>query len=82
MKFEHRRLFWPVLIAVCGIVCGAEAHNGQAGVAYPLAGITVDGDLSDWPEGMRRYPILHNDDGDPTGGAGDFRGFFRVGYNV
>ena len=50
-------------------------------VAYPVEGITVDGDLSDWPEEMIAYPILFQDDGDPLHGSGDFGGSFRVGYS-
>ena len=28
-------------------------HSGAVAVAVPIAGITLDGDLSDWPEGMQ-----------------------------
>jgi len=38
--------------------CSVEAHNGKVAIAVPVEGIVVDGDLSDWPEDMRRYPIL------------------------
>ena len=36
----------------------AAAHNGAMAIAVPVAGIEVDGDLSDWPEGMRWYPVV------------------------
>ena len=26
-------------------------------IAVPVEGITIDGDLSDWPQDMVRYPI-------------------------
>ena len=29
-----------------------SAHNGAVAIAVPVEGIVVDGDLSDWPEGM------------------------------
>ena len=28
----------------------AQAHNGTTGICLPLRGITIDGDLTDWPE--------------------------------
>lgn len=33
------------------------AHNGQVALAVPVQGIAVDGDLGDWPAGMRTYPF-------------------------
>ena len=38
-------------------VLPAEAHNGAVALAVPIEGIVVDGDLSDWPEDMRRYAV-------------------------
>jgi len=35
----------------------AQAHNGKIALAYPVEGIVIDGDLSEWPEGIRIYPI-------------------------
>ncbi len=35
----------------------ALAHNGAVALAYPIDGIIIDGDLSDWSDDMRRYPI-------------------------
>lgn len=60
----------------------AEAHNGAVAIAVPVAGITIDGDFSDWPADMRRYPILHREDGIRLKNAEDFQGEFRVGYNA
>ena len=36
----------------------AYAHNGAVAIAMPVEGIVIDGELSDWPEGMRQYPIV------------------------
>ncbi len=33
------------------------AHNGKMAVATPVEGLVVDGDLSDWPEGLTRHPV-------------------------
>ncbi len=34
-----------------------SAHNGAMAIAEPVRGITIDGDLSDWPEGMATYTV-------------------------
>lgn len=57
------------------------AHNGAMAIAVPVKGIKVDGDLSDWPAGMRRYPIARPEFGDKPKGPADFQGEFRIGYN-
>ena len=33
------------------------AHNGSTAYALPLEGITIDGDLSDWPDDLQVYPV-------------------------
>ena len=57
------------------------AHNGAVAIAVPVEGITIDGDLSDWPEGTERYPIRHNVSGDAPEDIADFRGEFAVSYS-
>ena len=32
----------------------AAAHNGAVALAWPLDGITIGGNLDDWPDDMRR----------------------------
>ena len=59
----------------------ANAHNGKVALAVPVEGIMVDGDLSDWPEGMRRYPILLPELGVHPKGPDDLEGTFRIGYH-
>jgi hypothetical protein len=58
-----------------------EAHNGSVAIAVPVEGIVVDGDFSDWPEGMTRCPILLLEYGEKLKDAEDFAGDFRIGYN-
>jgi ligand-binding sensor domain-containing protein/serine phosphatase RsbU (regulator of sigma subunit) len=58
------------------------AHNGAVAIALPVEGIAVDGDLSDWPEGLKRYSIGLVGPSDAPGNEEDYRGFFRIGYNV
>ena len=59
----------------------SHAHNGAVAIAVPVEGITVDGDLSDWPEGMTRYAIELAEYGDKPVGEEDYQGSFRIGFN-
>jgi len=51
-------------------------------VAVPVEEITVDGDFSDWPEGMRRYAIDAINQGTMPESEVDYRSWFQVGYNI
>jgi hypothetical protein len=57
------------------------AHNGAVAIAVPIEGIMVDGDLSDWPEGTREYPIERYEYGFSPQDSADFQGSFRIGFN-
>ena len=58
------------------------AHNGSVAYAYPIGKIKVDGNFSDWPANMVKYPIAANlSEGKPKNGA-DFSGFFQIGYRL
>jgi serine phosphatase RsbU (regulator of sigma subunit)/ligand-binding sensor domain-containing protein len=59
----------------------SHAHNGAVAIAVPVEGITVDGDFSDWPEGMREYPTELPEYGVAPRDSADFQGWFRIGYN-
>ncbi len=41
-----------ILLLVLSYPHPTHAHNGAVAIAVPVEGITVDGDLSDWPEGL------------------------------
>ena len=77
-------------IALTLVPVSARAHNGSLAVAVPVEGITVDGDLSDWPTDLQVYPIRENTDAyGPTDLSGtdldisaDFSPEFMVGYNL
>ena len=60
----------------------SHAHNGAVAIAVPVEGIIIDGDLSDWPEGMRLYPTARVLIGDKPKDEEDFQGSFRIGYNA
>ena len=60
----------------------SSAHNGKIAYARPLDKITVDGNLSDWPQNAIRYNLgTRLSDSRPASEA-DFSGYFQVGYNA
>ena len=58
-----------------------SAHNGAVAIAVPVEGIVVDRDLSDWPEGIKSYPIDELIGGDEPLEAGDIEAELRVAYS-
>jgi len=58
------------------------AHNGAVALAVPVQDIAIDGDLSDWPEEARRYPISFALYGAPPRDEEDLQGSFRIGYSA
>ena len=50
----------------------AQAHNGAVAIAVPVEGITVDGELGDWPATVDWHPIENWYGGGPGRGADDF----------
>lgn len=73
------------LIATCfwlistGIL---PADNGYVALSHPLENIVIDGDLSDWPDGLKQYPIRRNHQGDAPTHEGDLKAWFMVGHDV
>ena len=59
-----------------------QAHNGAVAIAVPVEGITVDGDLSDWPEGLAQYPIEMSAFGALMRDRDDLAASFRVGHGL
>src|SRR5262249_11836266 len=57
-------------------------------VAKPMSGITIDGRLDDWPQGLDSYPIDHQligysgYDSKPRGENPDPHAYFLVGYDL
>ena len=80
-------LFIFILLSVSSRI--AAAYNNAIAIALPVQDITVDGDLSDWPEYLPTYPIRINTNAyGPTDltatnldSSYDFSPQFRVGYN-
>ncbi|MBT6145530.1 MAG: hypothetical protein HOH74_08885, partial [Gemmatimonadetes bacterium] len=60
-----------------------QGHNGAVALAVPVTGITVDGDLSDWPQDMVSYPIREtNFASQPHSDFRDLEASFRIGYSA
>ena len=82
MILENRYLFlYFLLLLILLHPHPSHSHNGAVAIAVPIEGIVVDGDLSDWPEEIDRYPIALMESGDAPTGEEDFHGSFRIGYN-
>lgn len=56
-------------------------HNGAVAMAVPVAGIAVDGDLSDWPDGLPVYPIQRFGAWVAPTDTVDLHAWFRVGHD-
>ena len=75
------------LVALFAVVMFVESgstygQNGAVGIAYPAKGITIDGDLSDWPKNLHTYPIERVEFGDKLVGNDDLNAHFRIAYNA
>ena len=60
----------------------ATANNGTIGHAYPIEGITIDGDLSDWPAEWKKYTLTNFSDQPDSIKDSDLRAYLMVGYNL
>ncbi|MEO0339353.1 MAG: serine hydrolase [Bacteroidota bacterium] len=72
-----------LLFCLCSQLLFAQAPIPDEFIApaYPLSGITIDGELSDWPQKVRSYPIANRLWGDDAASAEDYSGSFKVGYS-
>ncbi|MHA7057652.1 serine hydrolase [Aquimarina sp. M1] len=56
--------------------------NGAIAYARPIDNIKIDGDISDWPRNLTKFPIAETPFGNQPKNKGDFSAHFQVGYNV
>lgn len=85
---QTQSICYPILFSILLMTsCQNSKQNDIAisedAIAYaiPIDGITLDGDLSEWPEDMTTYSIKNAELGDDPENKEDFEGNFRVGYN-
>ena len=81
-SFLFRRLVGLVAAVMLLGTQPTYGQNGAVGIAYPAKGITVDGDLSDWPGGLKSYPIERVESGDNLVGKDDLKACFRIAYDA
>ena len=90
--FNHQRPFYPnlkssfnLLLITASLVLATSnsviAHNGAIAYALPVSGITVDGDVSDWPSSMTRYTLNNVEVGVAIDNKEDLTASFRIGYD-
>ena len=76
---------WRVVLLALWLVLGptltTRAQDSGVALAYPVSGIKIDGDFSDWPTGLPTYAMGVIVMGPAPFDADDFTGAFRVGYS-
>lgn len=78
-SLERRLVFFAAAMLIG--TYPAHGHNDAVGIAFPARGITVNGNLGDWPAGLRTYPIERIESGDKLRGKDDLEAHFRLAYN-
>jgi ligand-binding sensor domain-containing protein/serine phosphatase RsbU (regulator of sigma subunit) len=81
-RFNRPMILLGALFLILGSGVPTRAHNGSVALAVPVEEIAIDGDFSDWPVEMRRYPIGRFGYGDSPGDASDLKAWFRLGYDI
>lgn len=59
-----------------------SAHNGAVCYAYPVSGIKIDGNLSDWPKTALLYPLEVQLEEGQAYDKSDCSAFFQLGYDL
>ena len=70
------------LLSAVFMTSNAFGHNGAATFATPVSNIKIDGDLNDWPEGVKLHVIENAEYGQKPVNHEDLSGQFRVGYDA
>ena len=77
-----RCTFFSSLLLAGALANPVAAHNGALAIGAAVAGISVDGTLSDWPQSSPRYALARADWPGAYAGEADFQGFFRIGHDA
>ncbi len=74
---------WAFAWLVAALSLGTHAADQRIALAFPVDGsrIQIDGDLSDWPTNLTRYPVRSHFLGARPVDAEDASAEFRVGYS-
>ncbi|NKB71431.1 MAG: hypothetical protein GKR89_30535 [Candidatus Latescibacteria bacterium] len=81
MNFPALGFLFIGLVSLLVQVGPVAAHNGAVAFAVPVEGLIVDGDLSDWPVGMRDYPVEIPGGGNLPVDRSDLQAVLRLGYD-
>lgn len=76
------RTFVLTFVALGALMSPAAGNNGRVAWAFPTSGITVDGDLSDWPADLPGYAVELPEYGTPPDGAADLTATMQVAHDT
>jgi CubicO group peptidase (beta-lactamase class C family) len=78
-----RTLPYALLYLLCYLLPSPTyADNGARAFVFPLTGVTVDGDLRDWPATLKRYAVDYYHFGAEADGADDLNAYWQAGYDA
>ncbi len=82
----NRRLFFLLIILIGHqrliAQSNKEALNNFIVYAQTMDKVEIDGDLSDWPKELKRYPIENKIWGADLSAQNDLKSNFRIGYSL
>ncbi|MEM6395080.1 MAG: serine hydrolase [Bacteroidota bacterium] len=77
----RRATTYLTIALLIGSIQKSMANNGFTAYIYPLTGITIDGDLGDWPAEVQIHSMTHVHYGDGISGPEDAEVSWRAGYD-
>lgn len=80
MKLLYLMALLPLTLSLFAQESESKLYESHV-YAKPLSGITIDGDVSDWPEESVSYPIKNKMWGDDVASSEDLNASFKVGYS-
>lgn len=90
LRFSRISTFFYVPLGCTFLITSCQDKNEHSAIitddaiayAYPMDEITLDGNLSEWPENASQYPIKNAEIGEAPANGTDFHGNFRIAYNT
>ena len=71
---------FSIIVSLFLLVCEINAQNYEPAIAVPVSGISIDGNLTDWPKGLKSYEIGNLGFGELEDDK-DCEATFMVAYN-